>query len=101
MRLKTFAEYLANQDLGSEPHTEAVGPVNEAFSEGFVKSAAVGIMMKIAQMRQTVLKDGTANQAQKSLANMLFLLASMVAVSIGGMSRDAELINRVKNSTSR
>jgi len=43
-----------------------------------------------------VIHDRTADAAERSIANMLFFLASMTAVLIGGINSDADLLNRAK-----
>jgi hypothetical protein len=104
MSLMTFNDFLKDQRPPSEPQTNAfpdeITILGEAFSPNLVKTAAVGILMKVNQLRQNIAQDRTANSTDKSLANMLFLLTSMLAVAIGAMS-DPVLVNRSKGSASR
>jgi hypothetical protein len=53
-------------------------------------------LLKVGQLRQNVLQDRTADSAEKSLANMVFFLAGMVSVMIGGISGDSDLLRRAK-----
>jgi hypothetical protein len=99
--MMTFADFLADHNpeldrllksTGSDPSAE----LTEAFSSGLVKTAAIALLLKIGQARQNVLQDRTADSAHKSIANMLFSLGGMIAVLIGGISSDADLLNRAK-----
>lgn len=99
--MMTFADFQTNQDpelhrimkdSGLDPDAE----LTEAFSSGLVKTAAVALLVKIGQLRQNVTQDRMADFSEKSLANMLFHLSSMIAVLIGGIASDADLLNRAK-----
>jgi hypothetical protein len=61
-----------------------------------VKTAAVALLVKIGQLRQSVIQDRTADAADRSIASMIFYLSSMIAVLVGGISSDADLLNRAK-----
>jgi hypothetical protein len=80
------------QDAGLDPSAE----LTEAFSSGIVKTAAVALLVKIGQLRQSVIQDRRADSAERSLASMMFFLASMTAVLIGGITSDADLLNRAR-----
>jgi len=82
--MKTFTEFSTERHHSEfEPGNTDV--LSEALSPRFVKTAAVGILMRIGQLRQSVVQDRTANSADKAFAGMLFLLSSMLAASIGAM----------------
>ncbi|HUD98826.1 MAG TPA: hypothetical protein VMR62_04580 [Bryobacteraceae bacterium] len=62
--MMTFADFQANQDpelhrimkdAGLDPSAELA----EAFSTGLVKTAAVALLVKIGQLRQSVIHDRT------------------------------------------
>jgi hypothetical protein len=80
------------KDAGLDQSSELTG----AFSSGVVKTAAVVLLVKIGQLRQNVIHDRTADSAEKSLASMMFYLSSMIAVLVGGISSDADSLNRAK-----
>lgn len=61
-----------------------------------MKTAAVALLVKIGQLRQSVIQDRTADAADRSIASMIFYLSSMIAVLVGGISSDADLLNRAK-----
>ena len=50
--------------------------------------------MKVNQLRQNIAQDRTTNSADKSLANMLFLVSSMLATAIGAMSSDPGFVKK-------
>ena len=97
----TFSEFSTDQNAeldrlmknaGLDPSAE----LTEAFSTGLVKTAAVALLVKMGQLRQNVIQDRTADSAERSIANMMFYLSSMIAVLVGGISSDADLLNRAK-----
>jgi hypothetical protein len=101
MGLMTFSEFSTDQNAeldrlmknaGLDPSAE----LTEAFSTGLVKTAAVALLVKMGQLRQNVIQDRTADSAERSIANMMFYLSSMIAVLVGGISSDADLLNRAK-----
>ena len=91
MSLMNFANYIDNTGRPNEPAV-----LTETFSTTVVKAAAVGILMKMNQLRQRIEQDRTADSAQKSIASMLFLMASMLTVAIASMTKGPELANRAK-----
>jgi hypothetical protein len=98
MGLNTFAQFVADSNtLRDQSETT----VNEAFSPALAKTAAVGIMIKLSQLRQRIDQDKTASNAQKSTGTMLFLVASMLAVAIGTLNGDPEMTKRARAFGSR
>src|SRR5690349_7032814 len=68
-------------------------------SPSVAKIGAVGILMKMSQLRQKIEQDGTAGNAEKSLAGMLFLVASMQALAIGVLGGDPGLVSRASSGS--
>jgi len=106
----TFAAYVAKQHpfskidvntFGNDANLLESAAPTEGISPGLAKTAAIGILMRIPQLRATVVQDRNAGGAAKSIAQMMFLLASMLAVAIGAMNSDAELVKKAKGSGSR
>ena len=82
-----FTDFVKDQRPPSEPQTHAspndFTVLPESFSSTLVKTAAVGILVKMNQLRRHVAQDRSATNADKSLAEMLFLLSSLLATTIG------------------
>ena len=104
MNFMTFTDFLKDQ----RPHSaqantfpDEITGLPESFSQTVVKTAAVGILVKMNQLRRNVEQDRNAISADKSLASMLFLLSSMLATAIGGMSDEPGSVSRNGRSGAR
>jgi hypothetical protein len=80
---------------------EQCAQLAEALSAGIAKAGAVGLLVRISQLRTRIAQDRTAGTAQKNLAEMIFLASSMVALGIGTIRGDQELVNRAKGAGPR
>ena len=95
MSLMTFANY----NKSSRPKETTV--LAEAFSMAQTRTAVIGMATRMSQLHQRVEQDRTADSAQRFIADMLFVLASMLTLAIGAIGSDPELINHARSSVSR
>lgn len=72
----------------------------ESVSGTVVKAAAVGILVRMSQLRQSIVQDRASTTADRCLGRMLFLLASLLAVAIGAIESDSGLVTQGKRSAS-
>jgi hypothetical protein len=98
MCIMSFTDFLNDQrppsELKANSFVDHSAVLTETFSPNMVKGVAVGILMKMNQLRQNIAQDRTANSADKSLANMVFLVSSMLATAIGAMSSDPGSVSK-------
>ena len=67
----------ANYNKSSRPKDSVLA---ETFSVAQTRTAALGMLAKMTQLRQRIEQDRNADSAQKVLADMLFVLSSMLAL---------------------
>lgn len=96
MSIMTFADYIdSTADIGLN---ESV--LCESLSGAVAKTAMVGILAKLYQLRQSIVQDRSASKADRSIASMLFLLAGLVSVGIGTIDNDSGLVSQARRSVS-
>jgi hypothetical protein len=80
-RMMKFCEYVADRNptsaLDPDGLLDDAGWVEnavlaESFSATSVKTVAVGILLKLSQLRQQILHDRTAGSGERALSNMIF-----------------------------
>jgi hypothetical protein len=91
--MMNFHDYNAGR-----PDESAV--LSEFFSGPLTKTAVIALVMKVSQLRQRIEQDPKADPAQKSIAAMVFMLASMLSLDICTRS-DPQQGNKAKGSFSR
>jgi len=96
MGIMTFADYL---DSANEAGINE-SALSETASGTVAKAATVGILLKMSQLRQNVAQDRMSTSADRSIASMLLMLASLVTVGIGTMASDSDLVNQGRRSLS-
>jgi len=94
MSLMNFAGY---NSMGKAGRPEKTTVLAETLNGSQIRSAALGMLAKMSQLHQRVDQDS----AQKSIADMLFVLSSMLALAIGSAGGDPELVNHARSSVSR
>jgi hypothetical protein len=88
MRPIKFTDFLSDLETPADGYgVDESAVIVEALSPGVAKTAAIGIVMKMAQLRRRIEDDRTADGATQSLASMVFLLGSMLAVTFGTIDK--------------
>lgn len=94
-----FGKFAALDSLAFTPEEAAL--ITESLSPGLGKTAAVGILLKLSQLKQKISQDWTATPADRTLAEMVVWLAGLMAISVAAVSNDVALANKGRSAGSR
>jgi len=95
MAIMNFAEFASHLPLEpGQRDSPDFANLWEAVSAPNVQSAAVTLLNRMSQVYQRIEQGGDAQDSDKAIARMIFMLAALQVITVGAIAGDRALIGR-------